>query len=98
MTTPTDAVSRIERQITAARRAGRSDTRLGEKYWEALYRLNNPVEAERNTGKVDALGRQIWVDRYGRRKWRASDYRMPPGYTPDEWYRTCQIHGPVVCG
>ena len=53
---------------------------------------------KRDTGKLDALGRAIVVDRYGRRLWHARDYERPDGYTADEWYRARQIHGPVTCG
>lgn len=66
--------------------------------WMQYSREEAPVEAPVDTGKVDSLGRPILVDRYGRRKWRREDYIAPAGYTPEEWHRVLQIHGPVTCG
>ena len=51
-----------------------------------------------DTGKKDRLGRQIYVDQYGRRVWSPEDSKRPVDKTPDEWYRILQVHGPVYVG
>ena len=48
-----------------------------------------------DTGKIDKLGRRIYVDEFGRRVWSREDSIRPADKTPDEWYHILQVHGPV---
>ena len=51
-----------------------------------------------NTGRTDTLGRPIFVDKFGRREWRARDYDKPPGHehlTDREWHNLRKHVGPV---
>ena len=83
--------------------ASASAVRLGHLWhtaWRTIAEATAAIAAavEVDTGRTDALGRRVFVDRYGRRAWQASDYDRPVGLTADEWYRMRQVHGPVTCG